>query len=58
MPFCETEEVWTLMGKQAMARKRGNEMGGREERGGLPKAKRMSLKFASQDMKKEVKPQK
>ena len=46
------------MGKQETTRNRGNEMGESKQRGGLPNAKSNSLKFASQEMKNEVKPQK
>lgn len=44
----------TLMGRQEKRRKWGKERGGLEERGPLPKAKRRSLKLASQAMKKAV----
>ena len=44
------------MGRQAMGTKRDNGIGGSEESGPFPKAKRRSLKFASHAIKKEVKP--
>lgn len=45
------------MGRQAMERNRGRKSGGSEESGPLPKARRRSLKLASQARKNEERPQ-
>ena len=47
---------WILTGKQARGMKRRKGRGRLEERGPLPKAKRRSLKVASQEMKKDIGP--
>jgi len=48
--------VWNFIGKQANGMNVKSERGGVDDKGPLPKAKRMSLKVASHAMKKEVVP--